>query len=304
MAVRTQDPQTREMLAYSLLVIREALHHGGNGWQEYDQSFRRQAAIDSSLPWNSLSPCLQASTLISNRSGMGTFCTICCEPDHVTSQFTLAILQQPVRPPVSVMNTPSPLPPTLVDLPFGLHSPPKLFTAFADMVAWAIYRHKIRYVLHYLDDFLLLGAPDSSEATMAALITTKFFSSTGIPVDEQKTEGPTTSFTFLGILIDTSLFQLRLSPEKLIRLRSLVEVWQAKKSCTCKELESFVGDLASAATVIYPGRIFLWSMFLLLSTTAKPHFKFLLNTSVHADLQWWHCFLQLWNGLSFFPLPS
>ena len=25
---------------------------------------------------------------------------------------------------------------------------------------------------------------------------------------------------------------------------------------------------------------------------------------VRADLQWWRCFLQLWNGSSFFPLPS
>ena len=83
-----------------------------------------------------------------------------------------------------------------------------------------------------------------------------------------------------------------------------MEVWQAKKSCTRKELESFVGHLAYAAMVICPGRIFLRSLFSLLSTTAKPHFHIRVNTSVRADLQWWLCFLQLWNGLSFFPLPS
>ena len=94
------------MLACSRLVIREALRHRGNGWQEYDRSFHRQAANDSSLPWNSLSPGLQASTLIGNRSGMGTFYTICREPDHVVGQCALAILQQPIRPPVSITNTP------------------------------------------------------------------------------------------------------------------------------------------------------------------------------------------------------
>ena len=31
-AVRTSDPATRDMLAYSRLLIREALRHGGNGW--------------------------------------------------------------------------------------------------------------------------------------------------------------------------------------------------------------------------------------------------------------------------------
>ena len=102
------------------------------------------------------------------------------------------------------------------NLPFGLRSAPKLFIAFADMVAWAIYCHGVCYVLHYLDDFLLLGAPDSAEATMASSMATELFSSTGISVAEHKTEGPTTSLTFLGILIDTSLFQLRLPPEKMI----------------------------------------------------------------------------------------
>ena len=147
-------------------------------------------------------------------------------------------------------------------------------------------------------------APDSTGATLASSMATKVFLSTGIPVAEHKTEGPTTSLTFLSILIDTSLFQLRLPLEKLIRLRSLVKVWQAKKSCTRKELESFVGHLAHAAMVIRLGRIFFRSLFLLLSTTARPHFHIRLNTSVCADLQWWHCFLQFWNGLSFFPLQS
>ena len=83
-----------------------------------------------------------------------------------------------------------------------------------------------------------------------------------------------------------------------------MEVQQDKKSCTHKELESFVGHLVHAARVICLGRIFLRSLFLLLSTTAKPHFHIHLNTSVRADLQWWHCFLQLWNGLSFSPCQA
>ncbi len=49
MAVRTSDPQLRGMLAYCHLIIREALRHGGNGWQEYDRTFRRQAAINPTI---------------------------------------------------------------------------------------------------------------------------------------------------------------------------------------------------------------------------------------------------------------
>ncbi len=105
MAVRTRDPATRDMLAYCRLIIREALRHGGNTWQDYDRAFRRQAAIDTALPWNTLLPGLQAATLSGpslNRGG--TLCTICREPDHNASQCALAIMQQPL---LSVQGNPS-----------------------------------------------------------------------------------------------------------------------------------------------------------------------------------------------------
>ena len=189
-------------------------------------------------------------------------------------------------------------------LPFGLRSAPKIFTAFADAVTWAVHRRGVRFVLHYLDDFLFLGAPGSSEATTAIHLANEVFTNAGIPVATHKTEGPSTILAFLGILLDTELFQLRLPVEKLERLRDMVHVWQARKSCTRKDLESFVGHLAHAATVIRPGRIFLRSLFSLLSMASKPHHYIRLNSIVRADLQWWHCFLQHWNGSSFFLLPT
>ena len=40
------DPTTCDQLAYSRLIIREALCHGGVGWLNYDRAFRQQAAVD------------------------------------------------------------------------------------------------------------------------------------------------------------------------------------------------------------------------------------------------------------------
>ena len=195
---------------------------------------------------------------------------------------------------------------TYVDrsLPFGLRSAPKIFTAVADMLAWAVHCNGVRYVLHYLDDFLLLGSPGSSEAGLALSSATRTFQTLGVPVADHKTEGPATTLSFLGILIDTNRFQLRLPAEKLARLRSLVSVWRSKRACTRNELESFVGHLAHASIVIRHGRIFLRPLFSLLSTAARPQFFIRLNQSVRADLQWWDCFLQDWNGSSFFPPPT
>ena len=47
-------------------------------------------------------------------------------------------------------------------LPFGLRSAPKLFTALADGLLWIMGRHGVAESLHYLDDFLVLGAGGSN----------------------------------------------------------------------------------------------------------------------------------------------
>ena len=97
-AIRTLDPLTRQMLAYSRLIIREALRHGGSGWVEYDRVFRRQLSINPSLAWNALEPSLQAATILGQRSSGGTLCNLCQESDHPTNQCALAPLQQQLHP--------------------------------------------------------------------------------------------------------------------------------------------------------------------------------------------------------------
>ncbi len=106
---------------------------------------------------------------------------------------------------------------TYVDraLPFGLRSAPKIFSAVADMIAWALHCAGVQHQLHYLDDFLLLGAPDTEEGATVLSIALEVFRSLGIPVATHKTEGPATLITFLGILIDTQAFEARLPPEEL-----------------------------------------------------------------------------------------
>ena len=102
---------------------------------------------------------------------------------------------------------------TYVDraLPFGLRSAPKnFFTAFADLIAWILHQHGIAYQIHYLDDFLFFGAPLAEEAAAALETVVGILHALGIPIATHKTEGPTTSLIFLGILVDTCTFELRL----------------------------------------------------------------------------------------------
>ena len=126
----------------------------------------------------------------------------------------------------------------------------------------------------------------------------------GVPVAAHKTEGPSTVLAFLGILIDTDRFELRLPPEKLARLQETLQSWSGKRSCTRKELESLLGRLSHAATVVRQGRTFLRQLFPLLSLDRASHHYIRLNAGARADLLWWRLFLRGWNGTSFFPAAS
>ena len=192
---------------------------------------------------------------------------------------------------------------TYVDrsLPFGLRSAHKIFSALADFIAWVLHCHAIPYQLHYLDDFLFLVPPSSHRGVSLVAEVSGIFRMLGVPVATHKTEGPSTTLVFLGILIDTHALELRLPIEKLTRLQELIQSWSGRRSCTRRELESLLGSLSHAATVITQGRTFLRQLFSLLALDRAPHHYIRLNTSAKADLLWWKVFLQEWNGSSFFP---
>ena len=56
-------------------------------------------------------------------------------------------------------------------LPFGLRSAPKIFSALADGLIWIIHNRGFACSLHYLDDFLFLGPPDSPACGQALSMT-------------------------------------------------------------------------------------------------------------------------------------
>ena len=129
-------------------------------------------------------------------------------------------------------------------LPFGLRSAPKLFSSVADVIAWALYHRGVRSQLHYLDDFLFFGAPHTDEARMPLSIVMNTLQKLGIPVATQKTEGPASCVTFLGIIVDAQALELRLPPYKLAHLQTLLSQWQGRKASTRKELEHLLGHLS------------------------------------------------------------
>jgi len=166
--------------------------------------------------------------------------------------------------------------------------------------------------LHYLDDFLLLGPPASPHCQEALQATLKLCRDLGVPVADEKTEGPATTLTFLGIEIDSCHRQLRLPQEKLRDLCRLLAQWMPRnrpprqghtprRTGTKRDLLSLIGLLNHAATVVRPGRTFLRSLINTSTTVASLDHHVTLRAQARADIAWWHTFVGTWNGTSFLP---
>ena len=141
-------------------------------------------------------------------------------------------------------------------LPFGLRSAPFLFNQFAQALSWMMrHNYGIQHHVHYLDDYFLVGPADSTQCASDVAMMLSLCACLGIPVAEDKLEGPGTHITFLGILLDSSKQELSLPPGKLHEIQSLLETWHSKK-CMKRQLLSLIGKLAFAAKVAPAGRFF------------------------------------------------
>lgn len=77
----------------------------------------------------------------------------------------------------------------------------------------------ITNLLHYLDDFLTMGA-DREECARNLEGLRQWCAFLGFPLALEKVEGPATILVFLGILLDSVRMELRLPPEKLSKANS------------------------------------------------------------------------------------
>ena len=185
-------------------------------------------------------------------------------------------------------------------LVFGSRSSPKIFDTLSEAVCWILQNnYDVESVLHLLDDYLTIDAPDSIPyRTMAVL--TLVFNKLGIPLSTHKSVGPATVLEYLGVILDTQRMEARLPMEKVNRIISILDSFMEREACTKQELLSLLGHLNFACRVIYPGRAFV-SYLISLSTTVKMlHHHVKLNQECRLDIKMWSMFLRQWNGVSFF----
>ena len=190
-------------------------------------------------------------------------------------------------------------------LPFGLRSAPYIFNSVADMVEWILrHTHNVSALLHYLDDFITAGPPDTNLCAENLATSIAVCRSLGLPLHPDKCIGPSTRLVVLGIELDSVAQVACLPSDKLLALQALLQSWRNRRWCTRRELESLIGHLHHAAKVVWPGRTFLRRMINLLQCFRKRDHPIRLNSEFQLDLQWWLQFLSSWHGVYFWLFPG
>lgn len=188
-------------------------------------------------------------------------------------------------------------------LPFGLRSAPKIFSAIADAAEWIVRQQGVEFVIHYLDDFLVVTAANEYSGNHSLRLLLETFEQLGLPVAWDKLEGPATCLTFLGFELDSVREEIRLPQRKLEEIKKEVQEWIGRKSCRRKELESLIGRLCHASRVVHPGKTFMRRLFEALAGARRSHHHIRLSSAIRSDILWWHSFVDGWNGVSLIPKP-
>ena len=106
-----------------------------------------------------------------------------------------------------------------------------------------------------------MGPPDTSVCLQNLQVVQGVCQHLGVPLAEEKVEGPSTSLTFLGILLDTAKMEACLPDDKLQRIHSQVANWLGRKKAKKRQILYLVGLLQHAAKVIKPGHTFIARMY-------------------------------------------
>lgn len=151
-------------------------------------------------------------------------------------------------------------------------SSPRIFYTLAEALCWILLNdNRLPFVLH-LNDFLTIGTPSSPTALcLSTLVST--FSCLGVPLSEEKIEGPSTHFEFLCIILDTVPVQSSLPLDKLQHNSLLLSNYLESPHCTKHLLLSLLGHLNYSIRIIPQGHSFLSHLLSLATFLASPWFS-------------------------------
>ena len=181
-------------------------------------------------------------------------------------------------------------------MPMGASSSCMTFERFSDALKFILCdTYKVRHVVKVLDDFLFIGET-AQECEYGLQSFRHLCKLAGIPIAEEKTEGPTRVIIFLGIQIDTVNWEISIPQEKVIKYRNNIQQVLENGEYTLRHLKQIIGQLSFVTRIIPAGRCFLRRLH-----NATVHVRRLaqvipISSSARADLEMWLNFLRSYNG--------
>ena len=94
---------------------------------------------------------------------------------------------------------------------------------------------------HYLDDFLFVGRPCTTECTELRSTFRSLCDYMRVPLAEEKKTGPACIIIFLGLEIDTLEMVKRIPQDKLVEVGHKLHMVLNKKKVTLKEYSHLLG---------------------------------------------------------------
>ncbi|KAL6470791.1 hypothetical protein MHYP_G00219100 [Metynnis hypsauchen] len=144
-----------------------------------------------------------------------------------------------------------------VRLAFSCKSSPKIFDTLAEALCWILLDVcRLASVLHLLNDFLVVVSPSSPPAYGLCTLSSAFLH-LSVPLSPEKTLGPSTSLEFLGIQLDSVLFQASIPPDKLDHIITALSECVLQPRCPKLQLLSLLGHLNYAIYIIPQGCSFI-----------------------------------------------
>ena len=175
-----------------------------------------------------------------------------------------------------------------------------LFNKFADGLEFSMQLRGVTNVIHYLDDYFSVGKPKTQECENNLKIMLEVCNELGMKVNPDKVIMPSTCIEFLGIILDSTSMEMRISEERFTDVMSELLIWEHKKCGSKRELLSLLGKLVFISRIIRPGRIFTRRLFDATKHVKHLHYKINLSKDTREDIKWWISTAKAWNHKSVF----
>lgn len=178
-------------------------------------------------------------------------------------------------------------------LPFGLRSAPFLFSSFTNALRQAM-EQILQLKTHvYIDDWFIANHTLADVTTNLETFS-GFLAFLGVEIKHEKTEGPARSITYLGIVLDTAVHEIRLAENKRVKyLQGIIDLMQSETP-TMAMVAKTAGRLVHIAFVHREGAAYVQPFWEVLYKERKTWTRTLLEQeelTLDAELKecliWW-----------------